>query len=182
MSATAMETKQRPWGLTLVMGIIAIVFGAILLWAPAKTKVEAYQILVALIGIYWLISGVIEIVAIFSDHQAWGWKLFVGIVSLIAGWYVLVYPVAAGVALPRIAVLVLGIWGLIEGIVLLMLAFKGGGWPAGILGGLAILFGVILLATWAVPGAGLAMLWTAAVVGLVGGVIMIVQAFRQRRA
>jgi uncharacterized membrane protein HdeD (DUF308 family) len=168
--------------LTLIMGIAAFVLGAILLWAPAKAKVETYQILVALIGIYWLITGIITIASIFSDHKAWGWKLFIGIVSIIAGWYVLAYPVAAGVALPRVAVLVLGLWGLIQGVVLLLMAFRGGGWGAGILGGLAIILGLILIASYAIPGSGLAMLWVAAVAGLVGGVVLVIQAFRQRRA
>jgi uncharacterized membrane protein HdeD (DUF308 family) len=92
------------------------------------------------------------------------------------------YPIAAAIALPRILVLVLGLWGLIEGVLLLIMAFRGGGWAAGILGGLAIIFGIILVATWAIPGSGLAMIWAAAVAGLVGGVILVVQAFRQRRA
>jgi uncharacterized membrane protein HdeD (DUF308 family) len=177
-----METKQRPWGLTLIMGIAAFILGAILLWAPAKARVETYQILVALIGIYWLITGIITIASIFSDHKGWGWKLFIGAVSIIAGWYVLAYPVAAGVALPRIAVLMLGIWGLMQGIILLIMAFRGGGWGAGILGGLAIILGLILIVNYAVPGSGLAMIWTAAVAGLVGGVILVIQAFRQRKA
>jgi uncharacterized membrane protein HdeD (DUF308 family) len=79
-------------------------------------------------------------------------------------------------------VLLLGLWGLIEGIILLIMAFKGGGWAAGILGAMAIIFGIILMATWAIPGSGLAMIWVAAVAGLVGGVILVIQAFRQRKA
>src|SRR5512139_3104133 len=112
MTTTSMETKLRPWGLTLVMGILAFIVGAILLWSPAKTKVETYQVLVALLGLYWLIKGIIDIVSIFGDRTAWGWKLFIGIVSIIAGLYVLTYPIASGIALPRVLVLVLGIWGL----------------------------------------------------------------------
>ena len=38
MTATSMQTKQRPWWMTLIMGILAFVVGAILLWAPAKTR------------------------------------------------------------------------------------------------------------------------------------------------
>lgn len=182
MTATSMETKQRPWGLTLVMGIMAFIVGAILLWSPAKTKVETYQILVAVLGLYWIVKGFIDFASIISDSTAWGWKLFIGAVSIIAGMLVLMYPIAAGVVLPRILVLVLGLWGLIEGTLLLIMAFRGGGWAAGILGGLAIIFGIILVATWAMPGSGLAMLWAAAVAGLVGGVILVIQAFRQRKA
>ena len=105
-----------------------------------------------------------------------------GIVSIIAGGYVLMYPVAAGVALPRITVLMLGIWGLMQGIILLFMAFKGGGWGAGILGVVAIIFGLILMGEYGSLGSGVVMIWVAAFWGLIGGVIMIVQAFRQRKA
>ena len=182
MTATSVQTKQRPWWLMLIMGILAFVVGAILLWAPAKTKVDTYQLLIAFLGIYWLIGGFAEIFSMFYDHTAWGWKLFMGIVSIIAGGYVLMYPVAAGVALPRIFVLILGLWALMQGIILLVMAFKGGGWGAGILGIIEIVFGLILMAEYGSLGSGLVMIWAAAVWGLIGGVILIVQAFRQRKA
>ena len=181
-SATSMQTKQRPWWLTLIMGILAFVVGAILLWAPAKNKVDTYQLLIAVLGLYWLISGIVGIISIFVDHSAWGWKLFMGIIGIIAGGYILMYPIAAAVALPRIFVLILGLWGLMEGIILLIMAFKGGGWGAGILGVIAIIFGLILIGDYGQLGSGLAMIWVAAVWGLIGGVLMVIQAFRQRKA
>jgi uncharacterized membrane protein HdeD (DUF308 family) len=177
-----METKDRPWWLLLLEGVIAVVIGAVLLWAPAKTKVDVYQVLVVLLGVYWLISGVLTLVSMFMDHTAWGWKLFMGVISILAGLVIVMYPVAAGLALPRIFVLVLGIWGLIQGIIMLVMAFRGGGWGMGILGGLLLLLGIYLVANWTMPGMGLAMLWAAAITALIGGVILIVQAFRQRSA
>ena len=78
-----------------------------------------------------------------------------GIVSIIAGGYILMYPIATGLGVPQIFVLMLGIWGLMEGIILLIMAFRGGGWAAGILGVLAIVFGGILIANYSVPGIGL---------------------------
>jgi uncharacterized membrane protein HdeD (DUF308 family) len=164
------------------MGIAAMIIGAVLLWAPAKTRVETYQLLIAFLGIYWLIAGIMDIISMFLDHTAWAWKLFIGIVSIIAGFYILAYPVAAAVALPRVMVLVLGVWGLFYGAMLLIMAFKGGGWGAGILGVLGIIFGFILIADYGSLGSGLAMLWAAAVVGLIGGLLMIIQAFRTRSA
>lgn len=181
-SATSLETKDRAWWLILVEGIALVVIGAILLWAPAKTKVETYTILVALLAIYWIISGIMALVNMFMDHTAWAWKLFIGIVSIIAGGYILMYPIATALALPRIFVLVLGIWGLMQGLIYLVLAFKGGGWGFGILGGVFILLGLYLVANWSAPGMGLAMLWAAAFTALIGGVIMIFLAFRQRSA
>ncbi len=181
-SATSMQTRARPWWLTLIMGITVLVLGAILLWAPAKDKVDAYQFIIAFLGFYWLIGGIMEIVSLFVDRTAWGWKLFMGIVSIIAGGYVLMYPVAAGVALPRIFVLMLGLWGLMQGIILLFMAFKGGGWGAGIMGVVAIIFGLILMGAYGNLGSGLVMVWTAAIWGVIGGIVLIVQAFRQRKA
>jgi uncharacterized membrane protein HdeD (DUF308 family) len=181
-TVSQVETKQRPWWLTLISGILAVIVGAVLLWAPAKTKVETYQLLVFFLGFWWLIQGVFDIVAIFIDHSMWGWKLFIGLVSIMAGAYILMYPVASGLALPKIFVLVMGIWGLMYGIILLIMAFRGAGWSAGILGALGIIFGIILMVNYTAPGMGLAMVWTAAVFGLIGGILMIVQAFRMRKA
>jgi uncharacterized membrane protein HdeD (DUF308 family) len=181
-SATSMKTKQRPWWLTLINGILALIIGAILLWAPAKTKIETYQLVVAFLGFYWLFRGVFEIVYMFVDHTAWGWKLFIGLVSIIAGGYILAYPIASALVLPQIFVLVLGIWGLLEGIVMLIMAFSGGGWAAGILGALGILLGLVLIGSYGELFSGLSMLWAAAVMGVIGGIVLIIQAFRQRSA
>jgi uncharacterized membrane protein HdeD (DUF308 family) len=176
----AMETKPRPWWAPLIMGIAALVIGAILLWAPAKTKVETYTLLVALLGLWWLVSGVLDIVYIFFDKTAWGWKLFMGIVGILAGGAILVYPIAAALTLPRVFTLVLGIWGLFYGMILLINAFRGAGWGAGLLGVLGLIFGGILIANYTTPGMGLSFLWAAAVMAVIGGIALIVQAFRMR--
>jgi uncharacterized membrane protein HdeD (DUF308 family) len=179
-SATQVQTKQRPWWLTLISGILATIIGATLLWGGLGNKVQTYMLLVTFLGIWWMVQGIFDIISIFIDHSMWGWKLFIGIVSLMAGYYIVSYPIVSAVALPRIFVLVLGIWGLMYGIILLIMAFQGGGWGAGILGVLGIIFGIALMANYSAPGMGLAMLWTAAVFAFFGGIVMIVQAFRQR--
>jgi uncharacterized membrane protein HdeD (DUF308 family) len=76
----------------------------------------------------------------------------------------------------------LGIWGLMQGIVTLVLAFKGGGWGLGILGVIGIIFGLILMVNYMVPGMGLAMLWVAAIWAFVSGFFVIYRAFQQRKA
>ncbi len=47
----------------------------------------------------------------FIDHTAWGWKLFMGVVSIIAGGSILMYPVSAALVLPQVFVCVLGYLG-----------------------------------------------------------------------
>ena len=96
-----------------------------MLWGTVETRVQAYVFLVKALGLYWLIWGVLELVYMFIDHTAWGWKLFIGVVSIIAGGSILMYLVAAALALPQIFLLVLGIWVLMEGVILLILALEG---------------------------------------------------------
>jgi uncharacterized membrane protein HdeD (DUF308 family) len=185
MSATAVQTKQqqqRPWWLTLVMGIAAVVVGGILLFGSLTMQARAYLLLVQLLGIWWLVDGIMNIVQIFTDRRQWGWKLLMGIVGIIAGTWILIYPVYAGLALPSIFVLVLGIWGVIEGGILFFMAFKGGGGAHAILGIFAFFFGLVLIAAYTIPGSGLALAWVAALVGFIGGCVLIYRALQQRKA
>jgi uncharacterized membrane protein HdeD (DUF308 family) len=181
-SATSVQTKQRPWWLTLILGIAAVAVGAIMLWGTIETRVQTYVFLVKALGLYWVIWGILELVYMFIDHTAWGWKLFMGVISLIAGGSILMYPVAAAIALPQVFLLVLGIWALMEGIILLFMAFRGGGWGAGILAVISIVLGLIMIGNYGAPGAGLAMLWAGAIWAFIGGFVLIVQAFRSRKA
>ena len=77
-------------------------------------------------------------------------------------------------------VIFLGIDGLIIGVVGLIEAFKGGGWATGILGGLSVLFGLLLLGSPLL--AALTLPWIYGVLGLVGGISAIFVAFQQRSA
>jgi uncharacterized membrane protein HdeD (DUF308 family) len=183
---TAVQTqpKQRPWWLTLLTGIAVFILGAFFLWGAANParKVEVYVMMITFLGIWWLVQGIFDIVAIFLDRSMWGWKLVMGLISIAAGWYILAYPLAAAVVLPQVLVLVLGIWGLMYGIMLLIMAFSGAGWGAGILGGIGFLFGLALIFDYGKLFSGLSMLWALAVVGVIGGIWLIVQAFQQRSA
>jgi len=181
-SATSLQNNARPWWLILIDGIAIAIIGAVFIFGSASSKVETWVFLVTLLGIWWLIRGILDIVSMFIDHTAWGWKLFMGLISIIAGSYILMYPIASAIALPKIFVLVLGIWGLVQGVVMLLLAFRGGGWGAGILGALAILFGLILIGNYNDIGVGISFIWVAAFFALIGGILMIIQSFRQRSA
>lgn len=179
-SPLALESSGRPWGFLLIQGIALVIISGILLWAPAKSAAQAYQILVVLLGIYWIIVGVLDLVHMFQDHKGWGWKLFMGLLGILAGTYIVAYPVASAVVLPRVLVLVLGLWGLVQGTLALIMAFKGGGWGLGALGVIGIIFGAMLVANYTMPGIGLNMIWVAAVWALLGGIYLIFRAFQER--
>ena len=182
MTATAAQPKGRPWWLTLIMGIAAVVIGGILLFGSLTAQTRTYLLLVQLVGIWWLADGISTIIYMFVDHKAWGWKLFSGLIGLLAGGWILVYPVYAAVALPRIFLLIIGIWGLFHGVDLLFAGFRGRAWGSVILGVITLVLSMILIANYDEVGWGLSLIWVAAVFAFFGGFVMIYRAFRDRKA
>jgi len=163
-----------PWWAVLIQGIFSIIIGFLLLTDPGATTV----VIVQFIGIYWLVTGIFSLVGIFVDSSMWGWKLFSGVIGILAGLSIMQHPLWSTFLLPTVLVTFLGIDGLIIGVVGLIAAFKGGGWAAGILGALSILFGLALLGSPFI--AALALPWVYGVLGLAGGISAIFVAFRQR--
>jgi uncharacterized membrane protein HdeD (DUF308 family) len=176
--AVQFETKQNPWWLLLLGGILNIIVGILLLANPGKTTLA----LVWVLGLYWLIQGIFVIVGMFLDHSAWGWKLFTGILSILAGILVMRHPIASAVAIPQIAVLLLGMQGLVSGAIMLVMAFKGGGWGMGILGVVSIIFGIILILAYGELGTAAVFIWVIGIFAVGGGIVQIFQAFTQRTA
>ena len=180
--APVQPQPQRPWWMTLIGGILAIVVGSLLLWGNLVTQVKVYFLLVEVLGVWWLVDGIFDIVHMFTDHRQWGYKLFMGLISIIAGAYVLMYPVLVGLELPSLLVLILGIWGVIKGAVLFFMAFKGGGGAYAIVGIFAFFFGLILIAAYTIPGVAVVAVWFAAIGALIGGFFLIYRAIQQRKA
>ena len=163
-----------PWWLVLLEGIFAAVLGILLLIEPAATLVFLVQVL----GFYLLIEGLLRIVSIFIDTSLWGLKLVIGIFGTIAGIVVLNHPLWSAVAIPTFIVYVVGFLAIFEGIGGLIHAFKGGGLGAGLLGILAIIFGIILVLN---PLIGLlALPFVLGGFMLVGGIAAIVASLRLR--
>jgi len=175
-NAMTFETKQMPWWLMLMGGILNVIIGALLLTSPVKTTYT----LVLVLGFYWIFSGIFTLVGMFIDHSGWGWKLFMGLISIMAGTLIVRYPIMSALTVPSIMILILGIQGILVGIIGLISAFKGGGWGAGILGVLSIMFGVIICANYSAPGMVLTFIWVVGIFALVGGFVQIFKAFSSR--
>jgi uncharacterized membrane protein HdeD (DUF308 family) len=174
MTAEAMERGRAdfPWWLVLVEGIALVILGILLVIKPGMASLIFIQFL----GIYWLIAGIFRIVSIFLDRSMWGWKLFAGILGILAGIFVLQYPVWSPVVVLSTMVIILGIQGIIYGGIGLFQAFKGAGWGAGILGAVSIALGIYLLAN--IGAVALVLPWVMGVLAIVGGIAAIVMAFR----
>jgi len=176
MTATTMQKQAPviPWWVVLIEGIAAIILGILLLINPGSTTVLIIQFL----GIYWFIDGIMSIVRIFIDKTAWGWKLFSGIIGILAGIAIIQYPLWATVLVPTVMVWLFGFFGIIIGVIGLIQAFQGAGWGAGILGVLSILFGIVLLANPLVGAVTLPFIF--GFLGIVGGIAALVMAFKMK--
>jgi uncharacterized membrane protein HdeD (DUF308 family) len=166
------QAKAIPWWLVLIEGIALIIIGGFLLTSTGRATVFIIQVM----GFYWIISGIFQLIGLFMDRTAWGWKLFAGIISIVAGAIVVGQPLMSTVVVLSVAIIILGIQGLVYGGIGIYQAFKGAGWGAGILGAISMLFGVILLGNTLIAAATLP--WVLGIFGVVGGIFTIVAAFR----
>ena len=176
-TATAsQEGPTEPWWLVLLEGIALVILGLMLLTDPAATTV----VLIQFLGIYWLVKGIFELVSMFIDHRQWGWKLFSGILGIIAGILILQHPLWSALLVPATLVWLLGFFGIIMGCISLFQAFKGAGWGVGVLGVLSIIFGLYLLANTLIST--LSLPWVVGIFALIGGVVVIWNSFKVRGA
>jgi uncharacterized membrane protein HdeD (DUF308 family) len=178
MTTTSMawETTEYPWWLVLLEGIFALILGVLLLAAPGATVTVAVQIM----GFFWLVKGIFQIVSIFISRSQWGWKLFAGILGIVAGILVLQHPLYSAILVPTLVVWIIAIEGLIIGAVGLVAAFQGGGWGAAILGVLSIIFGLLLLGN-PLLGAQV-MVLLLGIFAVIGGISAMVVSLQLRRA
>jgi uncharacterized membrane protein HdeD (DUF308 family) len=69
----------------LTEGIVAIILGGILIWSPAKTQQNTWILLVIVLGLYWLINGVLTFARLAQNQKNWGWRVLSGTLSIFAG-------------------------------------------------------------------------------------------------
>jgi uncharacterized membrane protein HdeD (DUF308 family) len=177
MTIAVGERLPNGWWLALLEGIAALILGVLLLAAPGVTVTT----IILFIGIYWLVDGIFTFIRIFvrDSDTHWGWLVARGLLGIVAGILVLRHPLVSAVVLPATLVIILGIEGIIIGTIGLIQAFKGGGWGAGIMGGVNILFGLFLLGSPLI--AVFILPFVFGVFAIIGGIILIVFAFRLRQ-
>ncbi|HEX2924535.1 MAG TPA: HdeD family acid-resistance protein [Chloroflexota bacterium] len=161
----------QPWWALAVGGIVSILFGIVAMAWPGLTLV----VLVWLYGIYAIIFGIVQLVAMFraiGSHTTWWPHLLFAIISLVAGIYVVANPGMSSLILA----VVIGIWAIAVGAVEIVAGAIHAHFMEVIAGVITVLFGLILFAN---PAAGaLALVWVIGIFAIVRGIIMIVDAFR----
>ena len=167
------EKFEIPWWIIVLEGIISIILGLFLLFQPVETTI----ILVQILGIFWLLGGVLSILSLLADKENMGWKLLSGLIGIIIGIIVFAYPFSPFVVL-ALFVVILGILGIVHGVLRLVWAFKGGGLGTAILGILTIVLGILLLAN---PLVGAVVLpWIYGIVLAIGGIAALIWGIRMK--
>ena len=170
--ATVFEMEKKfTQAVFLLGGIVSLVFGILLI---ARTK-GTIEVIMLLLGLWWLIEGLFNILAIFIDRTQWGWKLLGGIFGVIAGLLVLNFPLVGGAIYFSVMVFILGILGLLFGIVSLVAAFQGAGWGIGIFGAVSAIVGLLLMFNTLIGAQ--ALLWIFAILLILQGVAALLLGF-----
>jgi uncharacterized membrane protein HdeD (DUF308 family) len=104
--------------LLAVLGVLSLIIG---LYAVRHVLVTLLA-LALLLGIYWIVNGAVELFMALSAPgvPGRGWTVVVGVLSVLAGLLVLVYPAISLLTL----VVVLSVWLLVLGLMEITLAIR----------------------------------------------------------
>jgi uncharacterized membrane protein HdeD (DUF308 family) len=150
---------------------VAILFGIVALAWPGLTLIG----LVWLFGAFVLAFGVVQLIGMYRAiraHTTWWPYLLVGVVSLVAGMYVLLSPLITSAALG----IAIAIWAVVVGSVEAVTGINRSDLLRVALGVITVLFGLVIFGR---PVAGaMALVWVIGVFAIVRGILLLVGAFR----
>ncbi|WP_301665032.1 HdeD family acid-resistance protein [Methanoculleus frigidifontis] len=163
-----------PWWLVLLQGIVTLGLGVLLLVWP----IETLLILVTFLGAYWLVSGIVTLASVFVVSEYRGWRIVSGLLGIVAGVLVLLYPFFSTLFIPSFFAIFIGVWGILIGVLNIVSGVKGAGLGATALGIVSIILGILLLAHPLVGAA--ALVFVLGIFGVIGGITLIAASFTLR--
>ena len=184
---TTVQHTTQSWWMYLVLGIVAVFIGWFLLVSTSRTV----PVLIVLLGLYWLISGIVEVVvALFSindEGSQWGWTLFGGILGIVAGLIVLNNPIFVSIITPIMFMYILAFVFIINGVIRMIAGKKRPeptasgdkyiwSWGGFFLGLVYLLFGIVLLASPTLLSVA-SVLFAAALLMIVSGISLVIFSF-----
>ncbi|MBV7530551.1 HdeD family acid-resistance protein [Chitinophaga sp. sic0106] len=175
----AIRSNVKYWWLYLLNGIIFIIAGFVVFSNPFSS----YVLLSIFFAVTLFVSGFAEIIFAVSNREhmyGWGWSLASGIIDLVVGLLLMIYPAVSMAVIP----IFLGFWFLFRGISLIVFSIqlsmeKVPNWGWLLVGGIIlIMLSVFILDN---PALGVAtILGIVAASFWVAGVLAIIFAFRLR--
>jgi uncharacterized membrane protein HdeD (DUF308 family) len=166
----AVVLATRWWTLT-IRGVAAILFGILTFLFPGSSLFA----LVILFGAYALVDGIFNLVLAmrqFQGRSRWGWLIFEGIVSILAGLAAFAWPAITAIALLSL----IAAWAIITGVAEIIAAIRlrkqiKGEWMLALAGILSITFGVLML-LFPAAGALAVVYWIGAYAIVFGGLLV----------
>lgn len=164
-----------------IAGLVAVVLGLFMLFAPATSAKTAVVVLAALIGIYAIVTGAIYLGTAVFSRAVKGWArtghALLGLLYLVAGVIMMANLLTTGTFVALFIAISIGVLWIIEGIMAFTLIKSS---PAkvstGIFAGLSIVAGIVLICS---PLMGVAVLWILLGASLVVlGAVQAVRAFK----
>jgi uncharacterized membrane protein HdeD (DUF308 family) len=153
--------------LSILWGVLLVVFGFIAIGAPFLAAVAVSAVVAWLI----VLAGIVHVAVAFHSHGAGSviWKLLVGLAYLVFGGYMLIHPVLSVASLT----LVLAALFVIEGVLNIVLYFKmrplhGSIWVL-VDGLITLLLGTMIYLQWPFSA-----IWA---IGILVGVSMMISGF-----
>lgn len=175
-----MDMVRRMSLVLALRGVLALLFGVLALVWPEVTVLA----LALLFGAYAIVDGIGMIASGLDrgDRESRRWLYVVaGLVGIAAGILALLWPRPTAVALVVLA----GVWAVVTGVLEIAAAVRlrrelAGEWVIALLGLISVTAGVIMLLR---PDVGaLALAIVLGIYAIVGGVVLLVAAWRLRKA
>jgi len=118
---TALGASRLDGGMRALVGLsggLALVVGLLVLREP----LQSVLVLGMILGVWWLVVGVIDVITAIVNPSArgQGWDILVGVISILAGGFLLVYTDLSLTAL----VVFVGIWLVLAGVIASVAAFR----------------------------------------------------------
>lgn len=167
------DLAHRYWGVLLAIGVVAIVFGIVVLaniWASVR-------LVAILAGLFLIYAGVMQFVSARGREHRTG-RYIAGVVAIAAGIVLIVWPDASVKTVAVIVGIAFLLWGLVWALAALI--DRGEGW--GVAFGFSVLLAVLGIIVIAWPGPTIAILMI--LVGLTAilfGISSVVQALALRK-
>ena len=148
--ANIQQALSNPWWVVLLWGIITIVLGIYMFMRRGVAAV----ILVEVLGLYWLIGGIIDgsSTIVNRSQPRWGWHLAGAMLSVFAGFAILSRPLLGTIVAVTFLFYLLACTSVVNGLINIstanLLRFTGTGdraWGRLLLGLLQIAYGVFWL-------------------------------------
>lgn len=165
-----------PWWVILLWGLLTLVLGIMFLSTPGITT----ELIITLMGAFWLVGGLFSIAGLFVDRTNMGWKIFLAVIDIIAGILILMYPLYSTIFILAFFIIFIGFFACFIGCSYFYQAFAKKDAASGVLGFISIIFGILLLVHPLMSAALLPFI--AGIFCLVIGFCAIVASFMARKA